>query len=170
MKRRLKNDNGYSLVELIIVIAIIAVLSGMAAFTLSAIKTAKATAALESFDTELSALATRTKAQSGDNAIMIKRVDDGYEVYYGKSSDGTEDKWTQTSTKAELTMTDVDIYYNKPGGTAEKLTSNKIIKFKKADGSVVTGAGLYEFKKGGTSDAVGRVTLNASTGSHYFGK
>lgn len=170
MNRRLKNDNGYSMVELIIVIAIIAILSGLAAFTLSAIKSAKANAALQSFDTELSALATRTRAQSGDNAIMIKRVNDGYEVYYGTSSDGTETNWTQTSTKAELTMPDVDIYYNEPGGAAALLEGNKIIKFRKADGSVVTGAGLYEFKKGGTQNAAGRVTLNASTGSHYFGK
>lgn len=170
MNKSLKNDNGYSLVELIIVIAIIAVLSGMAAFTISSIKTAKATAALESFDTELSALSTRTRAQSGDNAIMLKRVDDGYKVYYGTSSDGTESKWSQTSTEAELTMDNVDIYYSEPGGTAAMLTGNKIIKFKKADGTVVTGAGLYEFKKGGTQTAVGRVTLNATTGSHYFGK
>lgn len=170
MKKQLKNNSGYSLVELIIVIAIIAILSGLAAFTLSAIKSAKATAALQNFDTELSALATRTRAQSGDNAIMLTRDGDDYKVYYGTSSDGTEAKWSQTSTKAELTMVDVDIYYNEPGQTASLLTGNKIIKFKKADGTVVTGAGLYEFKKGGTQDAVGRVTLNASTGSHYFGK
>lgn len=170
MKKRLKNDNGYSLVELIIVIAIIAILSGLAAFTLSSIKTAKATASLERFDTELSALATRTKAQSGDNALLLVRDGDDYKVYYGTSPDGTAAKWTQTSTNAELTLADVDIYYNAPGQTSALLTGSKLIKFKKADGTVVTGAGLYEFKKGGTQDAVGRITLNESTGSHYFGK
>ncbi len=170
MKKRLKNDNGYSLVELIIVIAIIAILSGIAMLTISSINSAKASAALENFDTTISVLSTRTRAQDADTAMMIKRVDDGYEVYFGTSSDGTETKWTQTSTSAELKMDRVDIYYTKTGETsAIKLEGNQIIKLKKADGSVVSGAGVYEFRKSG-SGAVGRVTLNESTGSHYFGK
>ena len=52
MKKR--NNAGYSLVELIIVLGIIAVLSGLAAVTISAISTARATSAKESFNEELS--------------------------------------------------------------------------------------------------------------------
>ncbi len=171
MKNRLLNNNsGYSLVELIIVIGIIAVLTGLAGFTISAISTSKATAAMQNFDTELSALSMRTKSQDGDNAILLKREGEGYKIYYGTSSDGTTAKWSQTSTSAEASLNRVDIYYTEPGGSATKLTGDMIIKFKKSDGSVLSGEGLYEFNKYGSNKSVGRITLNKSSGSHYFGK
>ena len=44
-----------------------------------------------------------------------------------------------------------------------------IIKFNKSDGSVKTGSGVYTFYKDGSTDSVGRVTLNRATGSHYTG-
>ncbi len=172
MRKRISNENGYSLIELVIVIAIIAILSGMAMVSMAAIKTSRANASMHTFDTELSALITRTKAQSKDNAIIIKRNSrgDGYEVYYGTSTDGTLAKWSQTSTEAEAKMDRVDIYYD--AGSGEVLVDGSdtiLLKINKADGSVISGAGVYNFCRSGTTRSVGTVTFNRSSGSHYFG-
>ena len=80
MKRK---NAGYSLVELVIVLGIIAVLSGLAAVTISAITTARATSAKESFNEELSTLQTMTKSQNKDSAILIEKVDGKYHITYG---------------------------------------------------------------------------------------
>ena len=56
MRNNLKLNSGYTLVELIIVIAIIAIMSGAGIFTVSAIRTSQATASMQKFDSELSAL------------------------------------------------------------------------------------------------------------------
>ncbi|MGN0395848.1 MAG: prepilin-type N-terminal cleavage/methylation domain-containing protein [Coprococcus sp.] len=170
MRKHIKNDDGYSFVELIIVIAIIAVLSGLAMITTASIRTSRATAAMNTFDTELAALITRTKAQSKDNAILLKRnaAGTGYEIYYGTSTDGTISTWTQTSTGKEASLDRADIYYDSGSGSA-LLTTDMIIKIKKSDGSVISGDGVYTFCKSGTSTSVGKVTFNKSSGSHYFG-
>ena len=55
MRNNLKLNSGYTLVELIIVIAIIAIMSGAGIFTVSAIRTSQATASMQKFDSELSA-------------------------------------------------------------------------------------------------------------------
>ena len=69
MIRKIKNDSGYSLVELIIVLAIIAVMSGLAAVSISSIRTARATSSKESFNQELSTLQSLTKTQESDWAM-----------------------------------------------------------------------------------------------------
>ena len=53
MKSKLKSDSGYTLVEMIIVIAIIAIMSGAGALTISSIRASQATASMQKFDSEL---------------------------------------------------------------------------------------------------------------------
>lgn len=62
-KRFMKNNEGYTLVELIIVLAIIVVLSAAAMITLRAINTAKAKEASTTFKIQLDALAARSKSE-----------------------------------------------------------------------------------------------------------
>ena len=50
MKSKLKSDSGYTLVEMIIVIAI---MSGAGALTISSIRASQATASMQKFDSEL---------------------------------------------------------------------------------------------------------------------
>jgi prepilin-type N-terminal cleavage/methylation domain-containing protein len=168
MKRLFKDNSGYSLVELIIVLAIIAVLSGMGALTISVIRSGRATATKDSFDTEIAALLTRTKSQSSDTAILIKRDGNKYNIYYGTSTDGTSFT-ANDATKADVITNNVDIYYT--DGTADAaLLTEQIIKFNKSDGSVKAGYGTYTFCKSGSDSSVGSVTINKATGSHYTGK
>lgn len=60
----MKKDKGYTLIEVIIVIAIMAILSGMAFVTLSIIRQAKANAASASLDNQITNLWVQTKAIS----------------------------------------------------------------------------------------------------------
>lgn len=67
-KRRMKklNNKGYSLVELIIVIAIIVVLTGAALITLTVMHSAKAKEAAITFDSEISELINKSKNKACD--------------------------------------------------------------------------------------------------------
>lgn len=169
---RLKENNqGYSLVEVIICIAIMAILSGLAGVTLSAINTSKATSAKEAFDEELSALQVRVKSQSPDNAIKIVREGDRYAIYYGtcKKDDGS-DFVANNPDKADKTLEKVNITYAEKVGGAASQVKEQVIKFRKSDGYVIIGSGVYRFYKNRTTRTVGRVTITKATGSHYFGE
>ena len=81
--KKLRENKGYSMVEMIICLAIIMILAGMAVVTISSISSSKASASRETFDAELSALQARTKSQSPDNAIKLVKNGDRYDIYYG---------------------------------------------------------------------------------------
>jgi hypothetical protein len=145
----------------------IAVLSGASMLTLASVKTSRANAAKDTFDQEIAALQARTKSQSLDTAIKIEKSGNYYYIYYGTSSDGT-DFTANDDSKADATLNRVDIYYSEDGSTYNELTS-QVIKFNKSDGTVICGSGKYRFCKDKTTDAVGTVSINKSTGSHYTG-
>lgn len=182
MKKR--NNAGYSLVELIIVLGIIAVLSGLAAVTISAITTARATSAKESFNEELSTLQTMTKSQNKKAAMMIEKNGDKYQITYGTFTGDTSDvtafgdkaNFTADASKDVVTLDRVKIMYAaKASDTPKELTQVNassgimIIMFNKADGAVLSGSGIYTFNKDRSDNSVGKVTLNKTTGSHYTG-
>lgn len=168
-KKILKKNNGYSLVELIIVLAIIAVLSGVATLTISVISNGRVTATKDTFDTELSALITRTKTQDADNAINLVREGNEYVVYYGTSSDGVSFT-ANDSSKPDKSMNKCDIYYSSDGSTPTLVTS-LVIKFNKTDGSCIAGYGTYYFCKTNKSynNYLAKITVSKATGSHYSG-
>lgn len=168
MKQLKENNNGYSLVEMIICIAIVVILSGIAMVSISAIISARATAAQESFDEEIAALQARTKAQDKDNAIKLVRdsSDGKYYIYYGTSTNGTD--FTPNSSDPDVTLDKVDIYYTY-NGSAETLVTEQIFKFNKSDNYTINGYGTYIFYKSPGNSSVGRVTINKDTGSHYYG-
>lgn len=66
----IKDNKGYSLVEMIIVIAMIAILSTMAVISMSIVRSAKAREAAMNFDSEIAELSTKSKN-------MVCMVDDG---------------------------------------------------------------------------------------------
>lgn len=169
--RKEKNDSGYTLVELIIVIAIIAIMSGMAMVTISSIRTAQATTAMQRFDDELSALEMRTKTQSKQEAIEVVRDDHDYKIYYGTLDDsGT---FTRKDSDADAVLQRTTIYYSSTYDAdtdGSEVTGSCIISIRKSDGKVTNGAGQYKFVKYNTTISVGRVTLNEASGSHTYGK
>lgn len=156
-----KKNAGYSLVELIIVLAIMAILSGAAMLTLSSVNNARASSAKETFNQALSTLQTMTKSQDADYAMMLVKIDNDFYIRYG-TYDGTN--FSQNGDEETLSRT--AIYYN---GTEITDGNYVIIKFNKSDGSVASGEGVYEFCKQNSTSSVGTVTLNQATGSHYTG-
>lgn len=167
MRKKIAENNGYTMVELIIVIAIIAILSGMGFITIGAVRTSQATASMQKFDDELSALEMRTKTQSPDNAIQLVQDGANYNIFYG-TYDGTN--FTADSTKADAVLERVTIYYasDYDSDNGSELTS-QIIKIRKSDGQVLEGFGEYKFVKYKSSMSVGRLRLNKSTGAHTYG-
>ena len=82
MKNGIKSNNGYTLIEMIIVIA---VMSGVGFLTISSIRASQATASLQKFDSELSALEMRTKTQKAGEAIRIVQNGANYDIFYDQS-------------------------------------------------------------------------------------
>lgn len=101
-KATLHDNNGYSLVEMIITIAIIVIMSGISFVTVSMINSAKAKDASVTFESELSDMITKTKNQvcivngkskpSYSSCLMIyKASDNNYYVkkgYYNPAGSG----------------------------------------------------------------------------------
>ncbi len=168
MEKMKKSNSGYTLVEFIIVLAIIAVLSGMATVTIASISSARATAAKESFNQALSTLQTVTKAQQSGQAIELSQSTDGtFTITFG-TYDGSE--FEPGDGSKDVNLGKCEIYYTAAGSSAStQITGTMIIQFNKQDGSVASGAGTYVFCKSKSEKSVGRVTLNASSGSHYTG-
>ncbi len=183
MYKKKSNNKGYSLVEFIIVLGIIAVLSGLAAVTTSSISTARATAAKTTFNQALSTVQTKTKSsQDNELAICIIKEGNNYYVAYGTYTNGGT--FLEDTDKGEReTLGKVTVWYTDTSGNTVKLddTTSAAVKFNKTDGSIAydsslnayVGAGVYTFCKYGstsvTDKSVGRVTVNATTGSHYTG-
>ena len=163
--KKLRENKGYSMVEMIICLAIIMILAGMAVVTISSISSSKASASRETFDAELSALQARTKSQSPDKLV---KNGDRYDIYYGTSKDGT-DFTPNDASKPDAKLEKVSITYSSDGSAGTEV-NEQIIKFRKSDGSVVVGYGVYRFNKAGSGKLVARVTLNKDTGNHYYGE
>lgn len=192
------SNSGYTLVELIIVIAIIAIMSGVGALTIGSIRTAQATTAMQKFDSVISTLESRTRSTDGSFAMKVVRnaKGDGYDIYYGTYS-GSDDpghcdvtKFTPNDPSSpDEVLERVTIYYNSSdvydadgassalgSGDDGDVSKGTIIRIRKSDNMVIFGEGEYKFVKyaaGGTNDSnglVGRITLSKETGSHTYGK
>lgn len=169
MKKLRENNQGYTLIEMIICIAVIAILSGMAVLTISSIRTAKATAARESFDQEIAALQMRTKSQDRNTAIRIEKDDRNYNVYYGTytSAGGFV---ADNPSDPDVVLERVEIRHTyTPEGIDDAIVTDMVFQFNKSDNYTTSGYGTYTFYKPGSDDSVGSVTINKNTGSHYFG-
>lgn len=168
-----KNNGGYTLVEMIIVIAIIAILSGGAAITISAIRTSQATSAMERFDDEISALQMRTNSQNGNSAIKVAKSADkdrNYEIYYGTCDKAGNFK-ADNATKPDAILENVTIWYDGTydASASQTVLDSQVIRIRKSDGEVLSGDGEYKFIKYNSNGSVGRVTINKYTGSHTYG-
>lgn len=182
-----RSNKGYTLVELLIVIAIMAILSGVAVVSVGLIKQARARDAVQSFNSQLTSAWLQTKAMGEKQDSMYMKV-----VRNGKQADYTISLY-DGSTKKDLSGGTVDnnghvtaetgnvtlskyvtiTYTPSDKSQLEKNYGNDkdsgkwYIKFDKATGAALRGAGKYVFTdtKG---DLVSTVYLDAATGNHYI--
>lgn len=191
MKDKRNDNSGYTLVELIIVIAIIAILSGVGILTVGSIRTSQATTSMQRFDEELSALVGKTRSYEGNYAIKLVRNGANYDIYYGTysgdDSAATADpsKFTRldpSATKPDAVLQRVTIYYS-ADYDADSVTTELgagddgdeskgwVIRVRKSDNRVIFGSGEYRFVKYNSSDGtVGRIDFSKETGSHTYAK
>lgn len=188
----MKKNKGYTLIEMIIVIAIMAILSGVAVVTLNVIQQAKCNAAVNTFDNQISNLWIQTKALSqgkvqstSDRAdaggyypmcmIVMKNVDDSDDIKNGSYEMilGYEDGSGFIKKESLAVLTEiVSIRYTpSPGSTysavtgADGTTTQMLIEFNKSDGSVKYGAGTYDIIY--NNSVVASIYLDSVTGNHY---
>ncbi len=181
----MEKNKGYTLVEMLIVIAIMAILAGLSMFSVGIIRDAKRSAAVNAFDNQLSSCLVKTKATSEvaastDKVVCMyvyKRtigtksnycIKIGYEVTDGvqdiSKKDGSGNPIVVGASATYATANSVDTNWDAvlPKDVTDidfngtSIGLGKIIKFNKSDGSVSSGgAGTYTFYKGGTKDSGG---------------
>lgn len=193
-KRRFKKLNkldnkGYSLVELIIVIAIIAVFTGAAMITLTVMHSAKAKEASITFESEVSELINKSKGNSVDANLdgVIAEQDDGYSMGLRIHKVGqkcyiqkvlVKNKAYQPNTSFEKANNNNDgkgislsssVYVEYTDLTGSKIVidgSNEVVISFNRSGACVTGFGKYDFiKTDGTKVAKTTINKNGSVQS-----
>lgn len=169
-RRHRLNNKGYSLVELIIVIGIIVVMTGVATVTVTLINSAKAKEASVTFSSELSDLQTKSKGQivsltdaaTGvtdtypDYTFAIRLYKDGSKCYIQKGycddtgaftafTDNNANSGKGTSLSSRITIKYTDTV---TGNQIEIDDSGNemVISFDK-NGRCISGSGVYDFYK-----------------------
>ena len=193
MKKTISKNKGFSLVEMIIVLAIVAVMSTMALVSINIIHSAKAKDAATTFDSEVATLKTKAKGM-GVDANKNGKIDDTEEgLLYCTKISKQGDKYylctgytnksaiasgfTSTSTlnggKGKNLSEYVRIRYNGKLANGTSVsdydpadgTAAIYIVFNKR-GECIYGAGEYEFKKtNGKTVARKYIRANGSHGS-----
>ena len=198
-----KDNKGYSLIELLIVLAIMAVLAALGMVTFNSANRQRPAKAKDNLVSSAKYAKSLVQAQSADYCVAIIKSSNSTEGYYAVigTAAGTSQtdlrssfrseyvvtvdnggvKTKQHDTSKEYTLSEliddptkaqnsqslgnrVEIKYE---GSEIEDTANSaiIIKFSKFDGSVVAGAGQYDFYQPGKSQAVSSVILNLHTGN-----
>lgn len=170
-----KNNQGYSLVEMIIVLAIIAVVAGMSVLSVSLIHSARAKEAAVTVDSEIATLITKSKNMKsaiGENYQYAARI--------YRSSEGDDDNYYFQKGYYNLTTNvyDFNTYAVDPDWSGQKtsLTSYVVVKYSPNGVSednqedvadLADGEGLYiRFDRDGTCvDGVGDIGFYKRNGS-----
>ena len=184
--KNIKNNNGgYTLVEMIIVLAIVAVLSAAAGVSVTLINSAKAKEASVTFDSEVATLITKSKNTvctydaDGDgvaemqndyvHCLKIYRENTTYYVmrgYYDVANDSyIFDSTTDSSNggKGKSLSSYVSIQYQS-GSTASLITEDGVYIRYNRNGTCVEGDGSFDFYKR-NGNVVAHVVLRKN-GSH----
>jgi len=193
-QRSLKHNNkGYSLVELIISMAIIVLLTGAAMLTMSMINSAKAREASVTFTSEISETSAKSKNQMvilpDESGVLVMQPTYSHciKVYF---SEGNECYYIKKGYFNPAGETEEDMYIfqdseNVNGGRGISMTSKVTIKYKSLEadaseeeiesvyivfdrsGMCIQGAGTYSFyKKNGNLIADVNLNKNGSYQSY----
>lgn len=191
----MKKNKGYTLIEVIIVLAIMAVLAGLSFVSLGVMHQAKYNAAANTINNEMSTLWMQTKTMSqpkeqtskpGASAkekypicMQIKRnADKSYSIIYGYDS-GTafEEKVAGEVSSTIPKILNIEFIAKDPTkehptntfvaeGSSSNVIDSMLIEFNKADGSVKYGAGTYNIIY--SDRTVVSIYLDSVTGKHYI--
>ena len=190
------NNKGYTLVEMLIVISIMVILASLSMFSIGVIRDAKRSAAVNTFDNEISTCLIKTKAvaqvdssQNSNVCMYIYRRDNGVKanycikVGYDSGSDSVADIIDSSVVLGNSYATAVNddanwdavlpkdvadiIYTSSSGGSSVSITNFHKIKFRKSDGKVTDGYGEYEFVKADGS-VYSTIYLDEQSGNHYI--
>ncbi len=169
--RKSNNDSGYSLVELIVVIAIMAVMVGVVSIGISLIFSRDAEAVAKTIDDELSEARMLAMSRDGEFELVI-HIDssdpDNNSIIINK--DGSMYKTTAMKKRATISVSG--------GGLASDVTDGDVkIIFDKGNGSVKTinggtSSGVCQIEATGARLTSKKSTVNlvAATGRHYVNK
>lgn len=189
-KRRFMKDNkGYSLIEMIIVMAIIVVMTGAAMVTITILHNAKAREASVTLDSALSEMQQNAKGRrcvvAGTEqpdykyALAVYASGGKYYVkkgyYIGNGSDMTressyvfENSENANSGKGESFSAYVDVKYQDASGTIRDITGiseDPVYIIYDRQGMCISGDGKYLFYRNNKSTILNTVVLNKN-GSH----
>ncbi|MBQ6231028.1 MAG: type II secretion system protein [Eubacterium sp.] len=193
MKKTISKNKGFSLVEMIIVLAIVAVMSTMALISINVIRSAKAKDAATVFDSEVATLKTKAKGMGVDANKDGSLSDEELKLFYCIKIYKEGDTYYLCTgyTKAESVSTNFVSTATNNGGKGRNLSTYVKIKYtgKLSDGTAVTdqepgdgddafyivfnkrgecvyGVGEYEFfKPSGRTVARKYIRANGSHGS-----
>ena len=178
-------NKGYTLVEMIIVIAIMAILGGVSFLTIGVIKQAKRQSAATTLDNQISNCLIKTKAISpstnGKDAplcmVIKKRTDGTYAIMNGYIQGGNITDETgnvlnpdnDADCEAILSKEIVKIEYMPSTSTQQWSASDMVIQFIKSDGSTQYGGGTYKLYVGkSTQELYATLYLDTVSGNHYI--
>lgn len=182
-------NKGYTLIEMIIVITIMAVLSATTFVVMGVIKNAKRTSAVDKFDTQLSACLVQTKAVSkalngtdrGLCMVIRKRTDGKYALMTGYivnssvvDKDGNALNPNNDNACDAIMEKEISKIEYSPSATSQKASiataDQMIIQYVKTDGSLKYGAGTYKLytKRNGSDALHATVYLDAVSGNHHI--
>jgi len=175
-------NKGYTLVEMVIVIVIMAVLSGGAFLTFHIIKESKRQTATNTMDNQIGSCLIQTKAVSeAKNAnnplcmVIRKRSDGAYAIMTGyingasitDSAGNPLDPDDNEKCEVVLSKEIANIEYE-PSDTSQVFSAgDMVIQFIKSDGSTQYGAGAYRLYEKRTGDLYSTIYLDAVSGKHY---
>lgn len=157
------NNKGYTLVEAIVVMGIMAILVGIMSVGISLMFSRDAQYAAVSIDDQLTETRMLSMTKSGDFQMEVHMDSAARGSYILITRDGSEYR------RISLDKRDIEIQFS--GGTTA------VIEFDKANGSVSkvngsTASGVYTFTitglRGAQKEAI--VTLVSATGRHYTNK
>lgn len=154
-----ENNEGFSLIELIIVIAIMALMATMAFYGLGYLSRADAKGCAQDINSGISSVKATTMTKTQGVYLYLYRVDD---TYYLKKSTNPHDTATASGNGVKKIggAGSMKIYCD-----GAELTSSKLIKIEatRKDGTFVSGPKHIEVKGGGNYS----VWLIKNTGKHF---
>lgn len=177
----MKNNKGLSLIELIVVVAILGVFAGTVGFSIRMINSARTSSCAKDINSALDYVKTRTMSKEDPTYLIIYRsTKEGKSGYYYAYSTKPDTFSPNEDVDRRAGTINIKLYYNLVGDTQEKelIDQYVVIGFDKASGAfknftpaavgtkLVSGQ-VQKIKVAGSSSP-SYVTLVVDTGKHYI--